>query len=45
MELESGPFDLLVNHIDDVDCTQELLLDECSKVLAEEFLSDGVLLF
>lgn len=44
MEFVSFLLDLLVDHVDDIDGSQELLLNECSEVLAEEFLSDWVLL-
>ena len=43
MELVSFLLDFLVDHIDDVDSPQELLLYKCSQVLAEEFLSNRVL--
>ena len=45
MELIGFLLDFLVNHIDDVDSPQELMLDQRSDVFAEEFFSNGVLLF
>lgn len=45
MELVSFLLDFLVDDIDDVDSPQELLLNQRSQVLAEEFFSDWVLLF